>query len=739
MVASGQLQQAQAAAQNLYETTPNRDLTQRCILAEIAFRLGRDDEAEEGFRQALREAPGFADAHYGLSLLLLEQGHSEGAIEHAQFAKNASPNDARYLAQLGLCHVTVGNYPSAEIPLSQAVQLNDKDKASWNNLGLVLLAKEQPGEAHACFEKALKLDPNFLLALQNLERLEREIAAVGAVRVSNGRAKGQEEGLDAEQAPWEILWKEVEALRKTGDADAALAAAEAICLQYSDMAGPVCKLEALYRKLGDFQGGIDALQAYLVAHPEDGEALAALGSALLNAGEPAQATQALERARQAGYENVRVLTELAHALNSQAKHAEAIEFRRLAVALDPSFVPRVQLASGLVTACQYDEAIALFEELIEEDSTQQNAFLISYAVAKAYVGDFDKALKLLDEALLLQPHDASLRLQRAQINLLLGDFEKGWEDYAYRGLAYTKHYRVLPFKKWQGEALEDKCIVILAEQGLGDQVMLASCLPDLLALNPARVVLEAIGRVAPTLARSFPQCEVIHTRQDKGMDWAKELGQVDYFLPLGDLPLYFRKDRSSFPGLAYLQPDPARVAYWTRQLEAAGPRPWVGTSWRGGAQATRQVLRTMSPSELAPVAAGVEATWVSLQYGAVEEDLKIAENSGMKLLNWPEAIADLDEFAALIAALDYVVTVCNTTVHYAGALGKPVLVLAPHIPEWRYGLYTARMPWYPNVTVLRQAKLNDWTGVVGDAHQRLAAIFADDTDKFVKKSGEETQ
>lgn len=723
---SGSLDDARDAVEHLYEATPQRELVRRCVLAEIAFRQNRDAEAEAGYREVLKEAPGFADAHYGLSLLLLEQGQTEAAIEHAQFSKNISPNDARYLAQLGLCQVTIGNFPSAEIPLNQAVRLNDKDKASWNNLGLVLLAKEEPGEAHACFSKALKLDPLFVSAIQNMARLEGEMKTAGAGFVKRASAaSGLVDPLLAEEkrAVWEDLWDEVNTLRKTGSTDAALARAEEICLEWPDIPGPVCELDALYRKLGDFRSGMDALHAYLVAHPDDGQALAALGAALLEANENIEASQHLNRAREAGYENAEVLTNLARSLNNQEKHAEALEIRRLAFELNPDFMHQAQLASNLVTACQYEEAIELFEDLLQKDPKRKNLFLISYAVAQAYTGHFDKALALLDEALAVQPHDANLHLQRAQINLLLGNFDQGWDDYSYRGLAYSRQYRVLPFTKWQGQDLAGKCIVILTEQGLGDQVMFASCLPDLLALGPARVVLEAIGRVAPTLARSFPELEVVHTRQDKGMEWARTLGDVDYFLPLGDLPQYFRKSVDKFPGRPYLKADPERVAYWRQKLEATGPRPWIGVSWRGGLQATRRILRSMSPSDLAPLSADLDATWISLQYGSVEEDLKIAEQADFRLTHWSEGIADLDEFAALIEALDCVVTVCNTTVHYAGALGKKTWVLAPHVPEWRYGLETSRMPWYADVTVLRQSHFNDWTAIVANAEQRLVTFF----------------
>lgn len=724
LIDAGDFTAAQQAVDQLHAATPRRDLTRDCILAEIAFRQMRDGDAEDGFRAVLKQAPGFADAHYGLSLLLLEQGETEAAIEHAQFAKNVTANDARYLAQLGCCQVTVGNYPNAELPLTQALRLNDKDKASWNNLGLVYLAKEQPGDAHACFAKALKLDPTFALALQNLAYLEGEMRAVGAVFTPAVAAlEPAGELVPEERAPWRQLWDEVDALKKAGQSDQALARAEAICMEWPDIADPVCELDALYRKLGDSRSGMDVLQAYLVAHPDDGQILAAVGASLLAANDNAEAEKQLNRALENGFKNVKVLSDLAQSMSNLEKHAEALEVRREVFELEPSFLHQAHLAATLSTACYYAEAIALFDDLIEREPEKKSVFLVSYAVAQAYSGHFDKALALLNEALAIQPRDANLHLQRAQINLLLGNFAEGWAGYAYRGLAYTRQYRVLPFRKWRGQDIAGKCIVVLAEQGLGDQVMLASCLPDLLALGPARVVVEVIGRVAPTLARSFPQCEIVHTKQDKKMEWAKSIGDVDYFVPLGDLPQYFRTSLEAFPGKAYLKADPERVAYWRRKLEATGPRPWIGVSWRGGLQATRRVLRSMSPSELAPMTSAVGATWISLQYGSVDEDLKTAAASGVMLTHWNEAIADLDEFAALIESLDVVVTVCNTTVHYAGALGKKVLVLAPHIPEWRYGLNSTHMPWYPDARVLRQPSPNDWPGVVAQATQALKDIF----------------
>jgi Flp pilus assembly protein TadD len=727
LVKEGNLEGAKVAALRLFPQTPDKELIQMCLTSEICFRESRDVEAETGYRTVLQQAPGFPDAHYGLSLLLLEQGKLQAAIEHAQFARAIHTNDARYLAQYGLCCVVAGSYPAAENPLKKAVRLDANDKASWTNLGIVYRAKADIEQALACFQNALRIDTNYALAKQNYELLLVELGESGVAErfVPSASISPSPILQEAEAEEWELGWRHVESLRQKSQ-DAAVSAAEALCQAWPKEAGPVVRLSKLYTELGDTQAAIDVIQASLLGNPNSPEVLAALGRANLANNQNSQAEKYLSLAKTMGLDTAEINTELAQALCRQDKHIEALACWAQAAELNPTLQERAALAVGYGAACKYDEAIALFEELLEESPNIEGAIIAPYASAKAFSGDFDNALELMNKALAYNPHDAGLRMQRAQIHLLLGNFDQGWPDYAFRGLAGSKNFRTLPFTKWAGEPLQGKSIIVLAEQGLGDQVMFASCLPDLLELNPSRVVVEVIARVAPTLARSFPACEIISTRQDKKMDWAKEVGHVDFFVPLGDLPAIFRKHRNSFQPCIYLKPDPSRVEYWKEKLEKLSSGPWVGVTWRGGVQSTRQVVRTMTIEDIKPLLTGIPVVnWLCLQYGDVADDLAEAASMGIHLHYWPEAIQDLDEFTALIEAIDCVVTVCNTTVHYAGALGKPTWVLAPKIPEWRYGLSVDGMPWYTSVRVIRQSRASHWSDVIDKA-----ALVLDD--KFGK-------
>ncbi|MBI5279973.1 MAG: tetratricopeptide repeat protein [Burkholderiales bacterium] len=726
LIQKGDLARASEAAVRLHAQTPRRDLVQRCLQAEIAFRQGRDDEAQAGFKWVLGEDPGYVEAHYGLSLMLFEQGQPDAALRHAQFAANAQTQDPRYFAQLGLCHVQLGNYPIAEGMLRAALRALPDDKTCWNNLGIVHAAKGDGRAALEAFEKALAIDPHFENARRNLELLQQEKLQVLPPAAWTPKQALPLPSLATDGAPWGAAWREAVALHQAGRHDEALRRAEALAGQWPDEPELAVQLGKMYAAQGDSQGGIETMLAFVQRHPQEAQVLVALGQAYSTVSQHRMAEICLRRAVESGDDSAETLACLAEVLHMREHYAEAADMTAEAMAkLGRRSVNLIaQLAAAQVMACRYEEALQTYEELFALRGKENNPALGGYSLCITYLGRYEEAERILDHMLAHNPNEPSLRVQRFQMRLLHENYEGGWEDYLYRGLSYSKFFRVLPFPRWQGEPLEGKRIIVLAEQGLGDQVMFASCLPDLLALGPSQVYVEAIHRVAPTLARSFPSCVVIPTDQNRELDWVKDVGEADYYVPLGDLPARFRRSKESFPATPYLLPDPVRVAYWREQLQKAGPGPYIGVSWRGGTELTRKVLRSFSATMLAPLATTHQATWINLQYGEVAADIEAAAAAGMTIHHWGEAIADLDEFAALIGALDAVLTVCNTTVHYAGALGKKVWVLAPHIPEWRYGLHFERMPWYADVTVMRQPQPGAWEEPVARASSLLGTFLA---------------
>ncbi len=735
LMEAGEFDQAWSTTTMLHRATPDFGWRKQCLQAEIAFRTHRDEDADFLYNQVLKEEPGFVEAHYGLSLLKHSKGDYDGAFQHVLFALGSAPAEPRYLAQLGLCHICLGNHSQAEEVLRRSLNQAPHDKASWNNLGLALLIKGQVAEARSCFSNALRLDPNFGQARENLSQLNIDDPRVNRLGATNAIDIEAAEtafdfllehdtqdpvhwSSDSPKAPWHASWLDARAHAAQGDRARAISALEGLLLVYPDTAELAVLAERLYRTLGEADSGLAVLQAFLVRHPESGVAHQGMGDALLSWADYPTAERHLRQALKYAMRSESLLKALGRAVFKQDRYAEALPIYQECQEKWPSDTNLAYLAMAHHQACEYEQALNYFEQLKTDDRLARLGLLPVYAQCLAYAGQMEEGTALLSE-LIERQSNSNLRAVLSAFQLQLEKFDVGWDGYRHRKQGLSS-YRVLPFPEWQGEDIQGKTIVVLAEQGLGDQVMFASCLPDLLARKPARVIVEVIKRVAPTLTRSFPDCEIIASRQDRNLDWLREISHVDCFVPLGDLPSHFRRSLESFPRRAYLKPDPERVCYWRGRLKELGPGPYFGTSWRGGTERTRTSIRTLTPSLLKPLTEVIPSKWISLQYGNVEDELMTATSSGVCLTHWPEAIADLDEFAALIAALDGVFTACNTTVHYAGALGQRTWVLAPSVPEWRYGLRSSHMPWYPHVEVLRQPTPGAWSEVIAAAEQRLS-------------------
>jgi Flp pilus assembly protein TadD len=719
LIQQGRVEEAKKAAARLHADTADREVVMLCLLGEVAFRKHEDAEAERLFREALKIAPGRPEGHYGLSLVMLARNEGEAALRHAQFAANAEGKEARFFAQLGLCQLSLNNYRQAAGVLAQATRLDPLDKSSWNNFGIASRAHGKLTHARKAFKRALEIDPAFDSARNNLRLLELDAQTLGdhSSVETGGEAA-------AEQLGAHVGLHEVRQLRSEDRLADALESCESLFLNHPEDGSIVVELYQLYREFGDVGSGIDAMQAYLIAYPDDEAVTHALIQALVQERDFKAAKPLLEKALERNPSDTSLIVAMADVRMEQGRYLDAGELIAKAFEIAPSMDMKGRLAASCLARCDYDRTLRLVDEMLAEDPGVAEMIAAVRVDALTHSGRHDEALPILDTLINRSPHDHARRFPRAAIHLLNERFEQGWEDYLYRNLASTKHLRMVALPQWSGQPIEGKRLLVLAEQGLGDQVMFASCLPDLLKEQPSRVVVEVVDRVAPTLARSFPEVEVVSTKQDRALDWIRDIGEMDYFIPIGDLPRLYRKRRQDFPPHnGYLVPDSARVAHWRTQLAGLGHKPRIGVSWKGGTEPTRTVMRTMKASQVAALATTVDAEWVCLQYGPVSEALDEARAAGMHLHHWPEAIKNLDEFAALISALDLVVTVCNTTVHYAGALGKPVWVMAPKIPEWRYGLHSTVMPWYPSSRLFRQQVVGDWVGV-------LAAVGSELSDHF---------
>lgn len=364
-------------------------------------------------------------------------------------------------------------------------------------------------------------------------------------------------------------------------------------------------------------------------------------------------------------------------------------------------------------------------------------------LAAIYVtrGKPEQVLEWADKALELEPTHQKALWHKGLALLEMRRWEAAWDHHECRltGGAVDKiavrnyHAPDAVTPLWDGKTVGK--LVIHGEQGMGDEVMFASCVPDAIATG-CDIIFEPSPRMEKVFKRSFPGIKVYGTDEMNGQRWIAEHGKPDFKVALGSLPKFFRRSPESFPGTPYLKPDAAKRAWWGDKIRASGTKkPVIGLAWQGGVQSTRYDARSFHPTLYKPLFEAIDATWVSLQYDrTAKECVEDLKQAGVKVHHWPKAVeqsdpdtgkpSDLDELFALVSKCDLVVTVCQTAVHVAGSMGIPCFCLTPSEPSWRYsaGDY-GDMPWYKSVRQFRQLPgSKDWTLPIEAVAHELRSI-----------------
>jgi hypothetical protein len=329
---------------------------------------------------------------------------------------------------------------------------------------------------------------------------------------------------------------------------------------------------------------------------------------------------------------------------------------------------------------------------------------------------FDEALLQFKKALSIDPNDAGARTNRAQTNLLLGEFEHGWREYEWRWRDGTCSHGFPQNTLWTGtQPIDGRTVLVHHEQGFGDTLQFVRFV-DRLSAAGAHVVLRVQDALLPLLQNYRGAAEVIG-----------ETGQVphfDYHIPTLSLPfaLKVRAPDLALSG-AYVQADGALVPQWDDFFTGSIRRPSIGIVWSGSRTHLNDHNRSISLEQLKPVF-DADADFFALQPDVRDSDracLAQLEQRGV-LRDVSGRLTTFAETAALIARLDLVVSVDTAVAHLAGALGKPVWIALPFMPDWRWQLDRSDSPWYPKARLFRQTTRGDWTGVVAALRAEIDAL-----------------
>ena len=345
---------------------------------------------------------------------------------------------------------------------------------------------------------------------------------------------------------------------------------------------------------------------------------------------------------------------------------------------------------------------------------------LSYAQVLVLSGDLGAALSRVQAVLSEHPDDALVHWTMALILLKEGRFAEAWPHHEIGLPQRLQNNRYgASGKPWRGESLADKRVLIYGEQGLGDEIMFASCIPDVLR-HASSCVIECAPKLEKLFALSFPSA-LIHAGQAReNRDWLERFGPIDYEIPSGTLPSTFRRTLADFPREPYLRiPQEARDK-WRRRLAALGPGLNVGISWRGGTKTTGIYARSIPLEHWQPILTSPGVNFINLQYNDCAAEVQAAmQSTGATITTWQDALDEYAETAALVAALDLVITVCTSIVFVASGLGRPVWVMAPPGASWRYVRGQSHTPWAPTAEIFwRQGA--SWDDVISDVADRLA-------------------
>jgi Flp pilus assembly protein TadD len=449
----------------------------------------------------------------------------------------------------------------------------------------------------------------------------------------------------------------------------------------------------------------------------------ALGLLALDQHDFANAMPPLRRAIELGANNARVHNALGASYLCMGDVAAAVDQFRKALALQPDLA---QAHSNLGYALfrdlgQHGEGASHIERAIEL-APHDDAILCNRIMVLDQRGRTQAALELSEALLGRNPTLTEARLNRALMLLKQRDFERAWPDYEARKQSLReKRANDLPWPEWDGSSLAGRSIYVYPEQGLGDEIMFASCLPDLIERADACTV-ECHAKLEAIFRRSFPEAQIL--AKNAWRDSRAIAPQPpDCKVAIGSLPLFFRASADAFPAhRGYLRAEEAKVLRWTNRLAALPGSRKIGISWRGGLLSTRRGLRSIPLQAWEPVLTCPDIDFISLQYSDADAEIEaLRQTVGVDVHHWQDAIDDYDETAALVAALDLVISVQTAIVHLAGALGKTTWALITAVPEWRYGLEGPSMPWYPAVTLIRQTDPDQWDGVLAAVREGLLA------------------
>lgn len=444
---------------------------------------------------------------------------------------------------------------------------------------------------------------------------------------------------------------------------------------------------------------ISVLEKAVKANPNDPDIYWILGNLALDMQMDEQALAFFQLVASLRPDDLTAQSSIATALRELERFDEAIT---LLQALLPSHPDNATLWYTLATVVSerdgLEAALPFYEETLRIDPDMVNA-LSDLAEAYSFHNDFEKCVEMCSRAIAIDNEDSQPHYIASIAYLSLGKLKEGWKEYEWR-----QHWRrptslrfVTQAQRWNGEDLAGKSLVIFPEQGIGDELLFASCLSDITDL-PSNCYIGCDPRLVSLYKRSFPRAQIMPP-QDFTQDGQRyrELPQLskqgitpDYYIEIGSLPKFLHSSVKDLPvnEHGYLTPSAERVTAWKEKLDHLGTGPKVGIAWHSSKRSHKRNRHYTELNEWGPIFATPGVTFIDLQYDGCREELAEAEKTfGVTIHHFDDIDLrnDLDEQTALIKALDIVVCPAITPAAMALATATELWLLVRQRPWWSFG------------------------------------------------------
>jgi hypothetical protein len=658
----GNLKEAEILYKKILRKEPN-NVDALLMLGSIYSHLGDFSVALKYINKALQLNPSNPFIYYNLANTYRRQGQLSEAIRYYQEALRLNPNFADAYYNLGIVFQDQEQYETAMVHYEKAIQLEPLMFDAYINIGNILFMKNDYEKAEFFYKKVLSINPSLVKAYNGLGNIYKE-------------RKRYDDALKYYKRSLEIEPESFEALKFLG-----------MTLQESNQ--------------------VDSALIYfhkaLQIKPDDADIYCCIGDIYKDKEEYDRAIAYYKKALEYDNEMEDVYNELGLICLSKKQINEAIMYFEKALSInDNNQIAYNNLASAYNEIDEYDKAMLCCKRAVSIKPDDANLYL-NFSVTSFLRGDYEDSAKYAMKAIELEPDKADAHFNLAMSFLVLGNFEEGWKEYEWRGRLKDSIWQVFTKPLWDGFDISDKILLICTEQGFGDAIQFVRYVPLIRKRNVKKIIVECREQLKSLLEYVDGIDEVV-ARNEK-------LPEFDVYCHLLSLPSIFNTREETIPAnVPYIRISKWVVDKWSSKIMDKGMVK-IGIAWAGSPTHKNDRNRSVLLDLFKPLGSLDNVVFYSLQKGYGSEQVK-GLGEDLKIIDLTDGIEDFLDTAGLIMNLDLVISVDTAVAHLAGALGKPVWVLIPFVPDWRWMLNREDSPWYPTMRLFRQKCRGDWGSVI---------------------------